>query len=378
MSEAGSAPRVSVIIPICNVEHFLDECLNSVRTQTLKNIEIICLNDGSTDGSSAIMHAHAESDSRIVCVDKPNEGYGATCNRGLDMAKGEYVAIVEPDDYLLPGMFEEMLGLNDQLGGRVDVVKTPWYDLAEWDNPETLKIRQTLLFADLKTSKTPFVLKDAPVMLEGHPSIWSALYRRGFLNEEGIRFHPYPGAGWADNPFLIDTLCKAKSIAYLDKPFYCYRIDLPGSTLNHATDEKVALPFNRWLEMTDMLKQMGVTDKGIWQAHAVRAFNYVNGAIIDDGWENPVVQAKTREVFEHIPQEYVVGCDKIALPKKRFYFEVLGKEAPRLSPLPYVRYMVSRVAQTIRIQGFGSMMERTVSFIERKLNRQGIEKEEHR
>ncbi len=253
----------------------------------------------------------------------------------------------------------------------MDVVKTPWYDVIEWDDPETLKVRQNLLFANLKTSKAPFVLKDAPVMLEGHPSIWSALYRRGFLNEEGIRFHPYPGAGWADNPFLIDTLCKAKSIAYLDKPFYCYRIDLPGSTLNHATDEKVALPFNRWLEMTDMLKQMGVTDKGIWQAHTVRAFNYVKGAIADDGWDNPVVQAKTREVFERIPEEYVLGCNQASVPEKQRYFEVLGKPVPKLSPLPHAQYMASRAGRMLRVQGVGSVAGRTVSFVGRRLKRQG-------
>ena len=371
MSEESRAPRVSVIIPICNVEKFLDECLDSVQGQTLQNIEIICLNDGSTDGSSAIMHAHSEADARIVCIDKENEGYGATCNRGLEMARGEYVAIVEPDDYLLPDMFEEMLRLGDELGGGIDVIKTPWYDLIEWDKPETLKVRQNMLSAYLRTSKAPFVLKDAPILLEGHPSIWSALYRRDFLNGEGIRFHPYPGAGWADNPFLIDSLCKAKSIAYLNKPFYCYRIDLPGSTKNHATDEKVALPFDRWIEMTGMMNQMGVTDKGIWQAHTVRAFNYVRGAIADDGWDNPVVQAKTREVFELIPEEYIINCAQATLPEKRRYFEVLGKPVPKLSPVPRAQYLFGRAIRILRSQGFSTVAERTASFASRKLKHQG-------
>ncbi len=366
-------PRVSVIVPICNVERFLDECLDSIQKQTLQNIEIICLNDGSSDGSSAIMRAHAQADSRIVCVDKANEGYGATCNRGLGMARGEYVAIIEPDDYLLPGMFEEMLKLGDELGGGIDVIKTPWYDLFEWDDPKTLKRKLNLLAAELKTSKKPFVLKDAPILLEGHPSIWSALYRRAFLNHEGIRFHPYPGAGWADNPFLIDTLCKAKSIAYLNKPFYCYRADLPGSTLNHGSDEKIALPFNRWLEMADMLQEMGVTDKGIWMAHMVRGFNYVDGALVDDGWETPLVQAKTREVFARIPEEYVVECRRLSPAKKRFYFEVLGKPAPKISRWPYAKHLSSRALGVLRVRGVGSLADDLLAFGKRKVNKKGIE-----
>ena len=184
------SPRISVIIPICNVEKFLDECLDSVSGQTFRDIEIICLNDGSKDGSSAIMHRHAAADERIVCIDKQNEGYGATCNRGLDMARGEYIAIVEPDDYLRLDMFKDMLALVDALGGAIDVVKTPWLELHEWDNPSTLYTKPGGLYRALPTSKAPFVLADAPILLEGHPSIWSALYRRAFLDEQGIRFHP--------------------------------------------------------------------------------------------------------------------------------------------------------------------------------------------
>ena len=316
------SPRISVIVPICSVEKFLDECLDSVSGQTFRDIEIICLNDGSKDGSSAIMHRHAAADERIVCIDKQNEGYGATCNRGLDMARGEYIAIVEPDDYLRLDMFKDMLALVDALGGAIDVVKTPWLELHEWDNPSTLYTKPGGLYRALPTSKAPFVLADAPILLEGHPSIWSALYRRAFLDEQGIRFHPYPGAGWADNPFLVQTLCRARKIAYLDKMFYCYRTDLPGSTLHHATEEKVALPFVRWMDMTSEMHDMGVRDEGIWLAHTVRAFNYLDGAIIDDGWDNPVVRRMTKRMFDMIPEATRASLrQKLSPAKKRFYFE---------------------------------------------------------
>lgn len=378
MRDEDSLPGVSVIVPICNVQDYLDQCLLSVRNQTYQNIEIICLNDGSSDGSSAIMHKHAKADNRIVCIDKENEGYGATCNRGLDMARGEYVAIVEPDDYLLPDMFKDMLALNDDLGGGIDVLKTPWINLFQWDDPATLREKPSILHKTLSTSRSPFKLSDAPVLIEGHPSIWSALYRRAFLNEKKIRFREYPGAGWADNPFLIDTLCQADTIAYLDRPYYCYRTELPGSTKNHATEEKVALPFDRWLDMTEEMHRLGVCDKGIWCAHALRGFNYVDGAIKDDGWDNEVVQRKTRELFEHLPEEYVIGCRKLSAAKKRFYYDVLGKPAPKLSNIPYMGHLVTRAINSVRSMGFGALVGEIGNFAKNKVNGVGIEKAERK
>ena len=85
---------VSVVIPIYNAEATLDECLRSVEAQTHADLEIICVNDGSTDGSARIARDHAARDTRIVVIDKSNEGYGASCNRGIGAARGTWVAIV--------------------------------------------------------------------------------------------------------------------------------------------------------------------------------------------------------------------------------------------------------------------------------------------
>ena len=92
--------KVSVIVPSMNVERTLDAALSSIERQTYPDIEILALNDGSTDGTLAVMQAHAARDPRIRVIDKQNEGYGATCNRGIDMAEGDYIAIVEPDDWI--------------------------------------------------------------------------------------------------------------------------------------------------------------------------------------------------------------------------------------------------------------------------------------
>ena len=101
-----SQALVSVIVPIYNVEKYLDQCLDSIEAQTHRNIEVLCINDGSTDGSRAIMAAHAKKDPRVRVIDKENGGYGQGCNRGLSLAKGEWVSIIEPDDWIDPTMYE--------------------------------------------------------------------------------------------------------------------------------------------------------------------------------------------------------------------------------------------------------------------------------
>ena len=102
-------PLISVLVPCYNVEKYLVECLDSIVAQSYKNLEIICLNDGSTDSTLDIINSFASKDDRFVVVDKPNSGYGASMNIGLKKATGEYLAIVESDDYIEPTMFEDLL-----------------------------------------------------------------------------------------------------------------------------------------------------------------------------------------------------------------------------------------------------------------------------
>lgn len=101
-------PYVSVVVPVYNVQTFLPECLDSLISQSLKNIEIICVNDGSTDDSLTILRSYAEKDSRVKVLTKENRGYGHTMNLGFSAAKGEYIGICESDDFADKRMYEDM------------------------------------------------------------------------------------------------------------------------------------------------------------------------------------------------------------------------------------------------------------------------------
>ena len=94
----NNTPKVSVIIPVYNVEKYLQKCLDSVINQTYKNLEIICVDDGSPDNSGGILDAYAQNDSRIIVIHQENAGVSAARNRGLDAATGEYIAFVDSDD----------------------------------------------------------------------------------------------------------------------------------------------------------------------------------------------------------------------------------------------------------------------------------------
>ena len=126
-------PKISIIVPVCNVEKYLSKCLDSIVNQTLKEIEIICIDDGSTDDSGAILDSYSQKDSRIKVIHKKNSGYGNSMNVGMDCAEGEYIGIVESDDCILPEMFEELYragkesNLSSQMqfsGGRELVILT--------------------------------------------------------------------------------------------------------------------------------------------------------------------------------------------------------------------------------------------------------------
>lgn len=190
--KSDASALVSVIIPVCNVEKYLAQCLESVCSQTHRELDIIYLNDDSKDGSLVILREFETRDSRVIVVDKPNEGYGATCNRGLEMAHGAWVSIIEP--------------------------------------------------------------------------------------------------------------------------------------------------------------------------HYMRGFNYIHRGILDDGWENPIVQDGTRRVFSRMDTDIVLGHPKLSPKRKRFYLEQMGITGRRVPVWPRVRYFASEAAFSVKSDGVRGLVRKVGGF----------------
>lgn len=235
-------PKVSVIVPVYKVDKYLSPCLDSIINQTLKEIEIIIVDEGEQDRCREIIDYYESRDPRIVAPHDKNGGYGASCNKGMDIARGEYLAFVESDDMIEPEMLEEMYAYAKKIDA--DIVKTPFY---YWDGEDKFidceyrrELEQQCPFG-----KT-FSMKEFGQLLNVHASLWSGLYRTSYMKDKKIRFVEAKGGAYVDVGFRIDTLINSDKIAWLDKPYYIYRTTNEDSTTNNFNLSSMLL---RWKEV---------------------------------------------------------------------------------------------------------------------------------
>lgn len=226
-----AAPKVSVLVPICNVERYLEECLDSLAAQSFTDFEVLCINDGSTDGSRAIIQSYMDADERFRVIDKPNSGYGASMNMGLANAIGEYIAILESDDFFEPNALELLVDAAER--NQSDVVKADFY--LYWSTPQE---RDELfrIVDEQEVGRTMRPIDDLAIFFR-KPSIWSALYRSSFLRDNGIDFLETPGASYQDAGFNFKVWASAARATFIADPILHYRQDNEKSSVNSA--EKV-------------------------------------------------------------------------------------------------------------------------------------------
>lgn len=227
-----SKPAVSILVPICNTEHYLRDCLNTLVSQTLADIEIICIDDGSTDSSPQIIEDFMGKDSRIKVITKPNSGYGDSMNRGLQEATGEYVGIVESDDFVEMDMFEELYALAKACDA--DVVKSNFFYHNSQKDPHNDPLVDNLVHCVIGR---PFNPLDHQDVFLTQPAIWSAIYKKELLEENEIKFLPTPGASFQDTGFNFKVFAAAKTAFLSDKAYLHYRIDNAGSSVK--SQEKI-------------------------------------------------------------------------------------------------------------------------------------------
>ncbi len=248
--------KVSVILPIYNVSQYLRECLDSVVRQTLKEIEIICVNDGSTDDSLEIIREYAARDERVVVITGPNGGYGKAMNKGLDRATGEYVGIVEPDDYVSLTMFEDLYQIAKE--NQLDIVKADFYRFARNDRGD-MDLRYVNLDGTKERYGQLLYPDQDPSLIRFTMNTWSGIYRRAMLEEYHIRHHETPGASFQDNGFFFKTTVQAKRAMIINRPYYRNRRDNPNSSVNNR--EKVYCINIEYDYIRDFLME----DREIWE-----------------------------------------------------------------------------------------------------------------
>ena len=242
-------PKVSVIVPVFKVEKYLVQCIESIINQTMKEIEILIIDEGLEDRCREIIDYYESIDPRIIAPHQKNGGYGASVNLGIKMAKGEYISIIESDDYIEPEMYEEMYAYAQKLNA--DVVKSPYYEFYEDGHKRDCSYRRYM--AEKTPSNACFSMKEFGEMLAIHASLWSGLYKKDYLKNNNIEFICAKGGAYVDVGFRIDTLIHTDKIAWIDKPYYNYRVDSIGSTTNNF---KLMPMINRWKEAHDKFKDI--------------------------------------------------------------------------------------------------------------------------
>ena len=302
----SNKPLVSVLVPICNVEQYLDECLASLQQQTFKNFEVICINDGSTDNSSSIIQKYIDSDQRFKVIDKPNSGYGDSMNKGLEAAVGKYISILESDDFIDADMLEFMVGEAEKYN--LDVMKTNFW--LYWSNPiASTGFRENVYHEAISCPMVEAGVHrpiDFPEIFWSKPSIWSAIYLKEFLDKNNIRFLPTPGASFQDTSFTFKVFSLAKRVKYSMRPFLHYRQDNEKSSVNNPT--KVFCVCDEHAEMKKFLDEGGLDNSRSLNIIRVKVkfYNYLwNLHRLSPELKDSFIQRFSKEMNEEIAAGFV-------------------------------------------------------------------------
>lgn len=221
-------PKVSIIVPIYNLEKYISRCMESIINQTLKNVEIICINDGSIDRSLDIIRRHEAKDQRIRVVDKINEGQGIARNIGIKMAAGEYVGFVDGDDSVDLIMYEKMYECASRNISDIHICSVNKVD----SNGKELKLRCDYdLYFGKKFSSDSVVLPPQEVLdavFKTSRYAWNKIYKRSFLNANSILFSK--SKYYQDHLFHVAAFLHARRISYSRESFYNYTVSRKDAT----------------------------------------------------------------------------------------------------------------------------------------------------
>ncbi|MDR1983104.1 MAG: glycosyltransferase [Holosporaceae bacterium] len=220
-------PKVSVIVPIYNVEKFLSRCLESIINQTLENLEIICVDDGSTDNSNNILKELAAKDNRIVVINQENKGVGAARNSAMDIAKGEYIGFVDSDDWIDLNYFEKLY----EAAKKYDASMACCGIIRKYPSS---RIRKKMNIVDEKlytSAISRYRITETPRKCY----VYNKIYRRSEIEQHRIRFPE--GVYFEDIAFMIRALYFLPTLVTVPETVYYYWVNYKSVT-REMTDQK--------------------------------------------------------------------------------------------------------------------------------------------
>jgi len=261
----NNSVKVSVIIPSLNVIEYIEEALTSVLNQSIKDIEVICVDAGSTDGTLEVLQRFAAKDDRVTLLQSDRKSYGYQMNMGVDHAKGEYIGIVEADDYVPENMYQDLYEIAS--AKKLDIIKSDFYRFTG-EGESLVKLYFALTDRPDLYRRVFEPGKEQGSFLTTN-NTWTGIYRREFLIENNIRHHESPGASFQDNGFYFQTLMHAKRVYLLNQPYYMNRRDNPGSSV--FDKRKAYCMCDEYRFIYDRLKETGLFPK-YREVYTIRLF----------------------------------------------------------------------------------------------------------
>lgn len=253
-------PRVSVIIPVYNVENFLEECLNSVINQTFDDIEIICVNDGSTDSSAKILEKFAP---RIRIINQPNGGISNARNTGLKAAVGEFIYFLDSDDYIEPDLIEK----NVQIMDKYDV------DFVNFESEE-FGIKNERIHKYLQNKHNGLISLNYDRVRKTNIHVWNKFYRKSLINKWKLTF--LDGLIYEEIFFNWIYFLKSKRAYYLSETLHHYRIH-NNSIMTNSEEYKDYKKALHHLYNFEAFLEYAANDEELWKRNNKHFFKMLNG-----------------------------------------------------------------------------------------------------
>ena len=323
--------KVSIIIPVYNTEQYLRQCLDSVINQTFKNIEIIVINDGSTDGSLNVLQAYQKKYFNIKIINQTNKGYSEVRNIGLRIASGDYIGFVDSDDFIEKTMFEKLV--NKAIETNADIISCNYYMLYGKGKREIL-ISSNNIMQIKRLEKSLFSFIGAEELLLDEAFIWNRIYKKELLINNNIEFS-------VETPFMEDTLfhrralLSSKKIIYIPDVLYFYRKNRIGAQTT-LKDKRNFTVFIISDKLFDLIHSKNLLSVVPWMNHLL-----IN--LLCLGYER--IENKYKKEYFDMAYDYL---NKYGINKKT---KILFPENIYLNKnfLIYLRYLILRFLHPITI-----------------------------
>ncbi|WP_077623698.1 glycosyltransferase family 2 protein [Sediminibacillus massiliensis] len=259
-------PKISIIVPIYNVAKYLSRCLDSLIGQSIEEIEIIAVNDGSTDSSLEILKDYAVKDKRIVIKTKENGGVSSARNEGIELAKGEYVGFVDPDDWIEIDMYKVLYREANNYGAEI-VMCSYIREFGTHSKEKHFPLPEKVFYQnnDVQTQIMRRLIGPIneevsnPELLDAWGTVWSKLYRTDIIKKNNIRFTDLHKIGSnEDSLFNMEAFHYTNSFLFINNPFYHYwRANAESETVSYRPDL-----LQKWSNLYSLIERF-IEEKGL-------------------------------------------------------------------------------------------------------------------